>query len=81
MGLVLPPGLVRRDELTADEVRSWDADLEALRVSVDDVFCGPASRENLRALVRGLGCPSPTSWPTSSTAARGPCGPLSDTVG
>jgi SRSO17 transposase len=72
MRLMLPPGLVRRDELTADEVRCWDADLEALCASVDDVFRRPASRENLRAMVRGLlsDVPRKNMWQVAEAAGH-----------
>ncbi|MCX5420903.1 IS701 family transposase [Streptomyces sp. NBC_00078] len=54
MGLRLPLGVVRTDELTEGQVRELEGELEALCASVDDVFARPASRENLRAMVRGL---------------------------
>ncbi|MER6367167.1 hypothetical protein ABT255_02100 [Streptomyces mirabilis] len=59
-----------RDELTADEVRCWDADLEALCASVDDAFRRPASRENLRAMVRGLlsDVPRKNMWQVAEAA-------------
>ncbi|SFC56733.1 SRSO17 transposase [Streptomyces aidingensis] len=41
-------------ELDEAEIRVLDGELEALCASVDDVFARPASRENLRAMVRGL---------------------------
>jgi SRSO17 transposase len=69
---MLPPGLVRRDESTADEVRCWDADLESLCASVDDVFRRPASRENLRAMVRGLlsDVPRKNMWQVAEAAGH-----------
>lgn len=72
MGLMLPPGLVRRDELTAYEVRCWDADLEALCASVDDVFRRPASWANLRAMVRGLlsDVPRKNMWQVAEAAGH-----------
>ena len=72
MGLTLPPGLVRRDELTADEIRCWDDDLEALCASVDDVFARPASRANLRAMVRGLlsDVPRKNMWQVAEAAGH-----------
>ena len=51
---MLPRGAVRTGELGEAEIRSLDGELEALCASVDDVFARPASRENLRAMVRGL---------------------------
>ena len=54
MGLLLPPGAVPTGELDEAEIRALDGELEALCASVDDVFARPASRENLRAMVRGL---------------------------
>lgn len=50
----MPPGAVPMGELDEAEIRSLDGELEALCASVDDVFARPASRENLRAMVRGL---------------------------
>uniref|UniRef100_A0AAU1UHC3 IS701 family transposase n=1 Tax=Streptomyces sp. NBC_00119 TaxID=2975659 RepID=A0AAU1UHC3_9ACTN len=47
-------GVVRTDELAEGQVRELEGELEALCASVDDVFARPASRENLRAMVRGL---------------------------
>ncbi|MFI2292479.1 hypothetical protein [Streptomyces niveus] len=35
-------------------MRQLEGELEALCASVDDVFVRPVSRENLRAMVRGL---------------------------
>lgn len=46
--------MVQTDELTEGQVRDLEGELEALCSSVDDVFARPASRENLRAMVRGL---------------------------
>jgi SRSO17 transposase len=54
VGLMLSPGAVRTGELGEAEIRSLDGELEALCASVDDVFARPASRDNLRAMVRGL---------------------------
>ncbi|MEY9840319.1 transposase [Streptacidiphilus sp. EB103A] len=54
MGLTLPPGTVGTSELGEGGIRALEGELEALCVSVDDVFPRPASRENLRAMVRGL---------------------------
>jgi SRSO17 transposase len=51
---MLPLGAVRTGELGEGEIQSLDGELEALCASVDDVFARPASRENLRAMVRGL---------------------------
>ncbi|MCK7627595.1 IS701 family transposase [Streptomyces sp. RS10V-4] len=51
---MLPSGAVRTGVLSEAEIRSLDGELEALCASVDDVFARPASRENLRAMVRGL---------------------------
>jgi SRSO17 transposase len=51
---MLPMSVVRTGELGEAEIRSLDGELEALCASVDDVFARPASRENLRAMVRGL---------------------------
>ncbi|MGN5381242.1 IS701 family transposase [Streptomyces lasalocidi] len=51
---MLPLGVVWAGGLSASDVRSLDGELEALCASVDDVFARPASRENLRAMVRGL---------------------------
>lgn len=51
---MLPPGAVGTDELDEGEICSLEGELEALCASVDDVFARPASRENLRAMVRGL---------------------------
>jgi SRSO17 transposase len=51
---MLPPGAVPMGELDEAEIRALDGELEALCASVDDVFARPASRENLRAMVRGL---------------------------
>ncbi|OIJ89409.1 hypothetical protein BIV25_33645 [Streptomyces sp. MUSC 14] len=51
---MLPLGVVWAGELSESDVRSLDGELEALCASVDDVFARPASRENLRAMVRGL---------------------------
>jgi SRSO17 transposase len=48
------PDTVRDGELSDAELRALDGELEALCTSVDDVFARPASRENLRAMVRGL---------------------------
>ncbi|WP_371670907.1 hypothetical protein OG985_26770 [Streptomyces sp. NBC_00289] len=58
--------------MTADEVRCWDADLEALCASVDDVFRRPASRENLRAMVRGLlsDVPRKNMWQVAEAAGH-----------
>lgn len=54
MGLTLPPGAVGTSELGECGIRALEGELEALCASVDDVFARPASRENLRAMVRGL---------------------------
>jgi hypothetical protein len=54
VGLLLPPGAVPTGELDEAGVRSLDGELEVLCASVDEVFARPASRENLRAMVRGL---------------------------
>ncbi|MFJ5722737.1 hypothetical protein [Streptomyces sp. NPDC093149] len=54
MGLMLTLGVVQTGELHEFEIRSLDGELEAPCASVDDVFARPASRENLRAMVRGL---------------------------
>ncbi|MGW2207366.1 IS701 family transposase [Streptomyces sp. NPDC001774] len=72
MGLTMPPGLVRRDELTADEVRRWDDDLEGLCASMDDVFVRPASRQNLRDMVRGLlsDVPRKNMWQVAEAAGH-----------
>ncbi len=51
---MLTLGVVQTGELNEFEIRSLDGELEALCASVDDVFARPASRENLRAMVRGL---------------------------
>lgn len=51
---MLTPGAAPTGELDEVEIRSLDGELEALCASVDDVFARPASRENLRAMVRGL---------------------------
>lgn len=51
---MLPPGAVRTGELDEAEIRALDGELEALCASMDEVFARPASRENLRAMVRGL---------------------------
>ncbi|MGW7208431.1 transposase [Streptomyces sp. NPDC054837] len=51
---MLPLGVVQTGDLNEFEIRSLDGELEALCASVDDVFARPASRENLRAMVRGL---------------------------
>lgn len=51
---MLPPGAVPTGELSEAEVRALEGELEALCASVDDVFARPASRENLRAMMRGL---------------------------
>ncbi|WP_081982125.1 IS701 family transposase [Streptacidiphilus albus] len=51
---MLPPGAVPTGELSEADVRSMEGELEALCASVDDVFARPASRENLRAMMRGL---------------------------
>jgi SRSO17 transposase len=51
---MMPVGVVLTGELSEAEIRSLDGELEALCASVDDVFARPASRENLRAMVRGL---------------------------
>ena len=50
----MPPGAVPTGEMDEAEIRALDGELEALCASVDDVFSRPASRENLRAMVRGL---------------------------
>ncbi|MEJ8639915.1 IS701 family transposase [Streptomyces sp. MS2.AVA.5] len=69
---MVPPGLVRRDELTVDEVRQWDRDLEGLCGSVDDVFVRPASRQNLRDMVRGLlsDVPRKNMWQVAEAAGH-----------
>jgi SRSO17 transposase len=54
VGLTLPPRAVGTSELGEGEIRALEGELEALCASVDDVFARPASRENLRAMVRGL---------------------------
>jgi SRSO17 transposase len=54
VGLTLSPGAVGTGELDEGEIRALEGELEALFASVDDVFARPASRENLRAMVRGL---------------------------
>jgi SRSO17 transposase len=54
VGLTLPPETAGTRELDEAEIRALDGELEALCASVDDVFARPASRENLRAMVRGL---------------------------
>ncbi|MET7931976.1 IS701 family transposase [Streptomyces sp. NPDC005349] len=51
---MLPPGAVPTGELDEAEIRALGGELEVLCASVDDVFARPASRENLRAMVRGL---------------------------
>jgi hypothetical protein len=51
---MLPLGVVQTGDLNEFEIRSLDGELEALCASMDDVFARPASRENLRAMVRGL---------------------------
>jgi SRSO17 transposase len=51
---MLPPGAVPTGELDEAGIRALDGELEVLCASVDDVFARPASRENLRAMVRGL---------------------------
>lgn len=51
---MLPLGAVPKGELDEAEIRALDGELETLCASVDDVFARPASRENLRAMVRGL---------------------------
>ncbi|MEV6673278.1 IS701 family transposase [Streptomyces sp. NPDC051162] len=50
----MPLGAVRTGELGEGEIRLLEGELEALCASVDDVFARPASRENLRAMMRGL---------------------------
>jgi hypothetical protein len=54
VGLTLPPRAVGTSELGEGGIRALEGELEALCASVDDVFARPASRENLRAMVRGL---------------------------
>jgi SRSO17 transposase len=54
VALMLPPGAVRTGELSEAEIQALDGELEVLCASMDDVFARPASRENLRAMVRGL---------------------------
>jgi len=51
---MLPPGAVPTGELSEAEVRALEGELEVLCASIDDVFARPASRENLRAMMRGL---------------------------
>jgi SRSO17 transposase len=51
---MLPPGAVWTGELDERDIRSLDGELEVLCASMDEVFARPASRENLRAMVRGL---------------------------
>ncbi|MGA5703114.1 IS701 family transposase [Peterkaempfera bronchialis] len=51
---MLPPGAVPTGELDEADIRALSGELEMLCASVDDVFARPASRENLRAMVRGL---------------------------
>lgn len=50
----MPPGAAGAGELSEADIRVLDGELEVLCASVDDVFARPASRENLRAMVRGL---------------------------
>jgi SRSO17 transposase len=51
---MLQPGVVRTGELDEADIRLLERELEELCASLDDVFARPASRENLRAMVRGL---------------------------
>ena len=51
---MLPPGAVPTGELSEADVRALEDELEVLCASIDDVFARPASRENLRAMMRGL---------------------------
>ena len=51
---MLQPGVVRTGELDEADICLLERELEKLCASLDDVFARPASRENLRAMVRGL---------------------------